>query len=130
MQSAILSKTNMPTVIKRSILIATLLATMFGVMAVFSPKADAAWVNARSFDQNMLNTYCRSLSILQKGAANYGGSVADWYCVVTPPSWINPKGWLIHITPGRACQYNYGGAYRFVTTNYWYRFGGYCAVWR
>lgn len=52
MRSAIVLKTKMPTVIKKSILAASLLVVLLGVMAAFSPKTQAlstyVWDNRKT----------------------------------------------------------------------------------
>ena len=95
---------------------------------VAPPQASAAWVYPRSFDQYTLDLKCNQISYSvgaagNRGAQNFGGTVSDWYCVITP-------SWKYWISPGDACRYRYGKDYRFVTTNFYYKYGGYCAVWR
>lgn len=95
--------------------------------AVLSPSANAAWVNKKAFDQYTLNLKCNQIAYIygwagNKGAQNFGGTVSDWYCVYTS----SQKVWL---KPGDVCKYRYGQSYKFATTNFYYKFGGYCAVW-
>lgn len=89
-------------------------------------KADAAWVNAKSFNSTAINKYCQfmaSTTIYRPYIQNRDGTVSGWYCM-----YQRSAGWWIR--PGHVCTYNYGGSYRFVQTNHYNPYGGYCAVWR
>lgn len=115
--------------------------SLFGFLAVLAfvsaisfvtptQKASAAWQWQSSFTQGMLNTKCNQMTVLNKGAINYGGKVSDWYCVVTKPSAIIPQGVKYWIRNGDVCKLFNGPSSSFVTTNFYTPFGGYCARWR
>lgn len=95
----------------------------------FSPKTQAYWTNQQSFNYSVVDVYCDAVGN-SRGIAhdmirpvNRDGTVGGWVCYVTSSR-------QYPFSPGDACRYKYGQYHRFVTTNYYTPYGGYCAVWR
>lgn len=107
--------------IRRAMAVAALTAGagLAAPLATAGP-ASAAWVDPRPFTQQMLNSFCTGNGAMY--AYNTDGTVGGWYCRVG-----NGSSWWIR--PGDVCARTYGQAFRFVTTNYYSPYGGYCARW-
>lgn len=96
---------------------------------VHTQSTSAYWANKREFSYAAINSWCKftlsgTIYYRTAYAANWKNNVSEWYCMKNSSmgSWIRP---------GDVCKFNYGSAApSFVTTNYYWAYGGYCAVWR
>lgn len=119
MSNTILTRTQ----ISRVMAFTVAMIAAFNIVSMFQTnKAQAAWVNKKTFSYSILNSYC--------GSGMYASNVANrpdtWHCLpnrdpVPLPFWIRP---------GDACKRAYGNSFSFIVTNWNYAYGGYCAQWR